>query len=459
MTAVTTGSARETSALTAWASALQWDDLPDSLRSAAALHFLDGLGVAVAVAGTPFGARVLSATLSGDTGLAPVIGSERHVDSLRAALVNGTLIHGLEYDDTHIPSVIHGSAVVLPAVLSQVHREGVTVGDLLAGFVVGWEVLVRVGLLAPGAYQARGFQTAAVCGPLAAAVAVGRLRRSGSAVMDEAIAIATSFSSGLMAYAQDGATVKRSHLGWAAHGGVAAMDLAEGGLTGPRSPLRARNGFLAVLAGTDEFSHIDALLADVGGRWHLPEASFKLYPVCHYIHSYLDAVDDLRRRHDWAEVGVVECEVHPAVVPVIADVPERRRQPRTFEEAQYSLFHCVAQMFVHGHCDLADLNEEDPRVREFAQRVEAVINPGLDYPGLFPAVVRARDRDGNLLEEVSLRGPLGATMDQQQLIGAVKDKFLQNTAPAWGEGRAELMFDQLRDVDAHATRPAADWWR
>lgn len=460
MTSATTVSTAETAVLGEWASSLRWSDLPEPVKSAAALHFLDALGVGVAVAATPFGSRLLSRVATEDTGPAPLIGSDHRVDELRAALVNGTLIHGLEYDDTHIPSVIHGSAVALPAVLSQAHRDGVTVDDLMAGFVVGWEALIRLGLLAPGAYQARGFQTAAACGPPAAALAAGRLRAKDPSILGAAFAVATSFSSGLMAYAQDGATVKRAHLGWAAHGGVAAVDLAEGGLTGPGRPLRAENGFLAVLAGVTEHAHVDGVLNDVGQRWYLPDVSFKLYPVCHYIHSYLDAVLELRARRDPATVGAIECEVHPAVVPVIADNPEQRRRPRTLEEAQYSLFYCAAQMFVHGHCDLEDLSgAQDGEVLAFAERVRAVVNPDMEYPGLFPAVVRVLDDNGTVLEELSIKGPHGATMAQQDLANVVRQKFVQNTAPTWGEERARSMFDRLREVDAHVGEPAAQWWR
>jgi 2-methylcitrate dehydratase PrpD len=460
VTPATAGRARETAALSAWASALRWDALPEAVRSAAALHFLDALGVGMAAAATRFGSGLLSTLPPHDSGPAPVIGHDRCVDGLRAAVVNGTLVHGLEYDDTHIPSVIHGSAVALPAVLSQVHREDVTVADLLTGFVVAWEAMVRLGLLAPGAYQSRGFQTAAVCGPPAAALAVGRVRGVPAEVLEEAFAIATSFSSGLMAYAEDGATVKRAHAGWAAHGGVAAIELAAGGLTGPGRPLTAGRGFLAVLAGAEEVTGIDTTLGDVGKRWHLPEAAYKLYPCCHFIHAYLDAVAALRRRHPPHAHGTLESVVHPSVVPLVADRPEQRRAPRTLEQAQYSLYYTVAQMFVHGHCDLADLaRPDDPAVLDLAARVTAVEDPSMDYPGLFPAVVRAFGRDGALLEELSLEGPRGATLDQGDLLAEIREKFRANTEPSLGPERAAALFAQLHDADSHAGKAAATWWR
>jgi 2-methylcitrate dehydratase PrpD len=446
-------SRRESAALSDWACSLRWDDVPPSVRVTAGLHFADAFGVAVASSATPFGARLLASLPEGATGLAWVIGSDRRVDSLRAALVNGTLVHGLEYDDTHIPSVIHGSAVALAAVLSQAHRDGVTTGDVLAAFVVAWEVMVRLGLLAPGAYQARGFQTAAVCGAPAAALAVGRLRGVSPPILDEAFAVATSFASGLMAYAADGATVKRAHLGWAAHGGVAAIELAEAGATGPTRAVTAKNGFLDVLAGVERMPDVADTFGDIGRRWHLEDASYKLHPLCHYLHGYVDLVAELRTRHAVADIGAVECEVHPAVTAVISDDEDQRRRPRTFEEAQYSLHYTVAQMFVHGGCTIEQLQEpSDPVVLEVAERVSAVVNPELEFPGLFPAVIRLRGHDGRMLEQASIPGPHGATASQADLIGELREKFVGNTASRWSQARAGSMFAQL----SSGTAPAED---
>jgi 2-methylcitrate dehydratase PrpD len=214
-----------------------------------------------------------------------------------------------------------------------------------------------------------------------------------------------------------------------------------------------------VLAGK-EATDIESVLGDVGERWHLPQASYKLYPVCHFIHAYLDAVAELRRRHGSDSVGSLECLVHPSVVPVVADHPEQRRAPRTLEQAQYSLYYAVAQMFVHGHCDLADLaRTDDPAVLDLAARITTVEHPSMEYPGLFPAVVRAFGRDGALLEQLSLEGPRGATLDEDELFHEIREKFRANTAPSLGPEQAEAMFAQLHDVDSHVGKAAASWWR
>lgn len=444
-----------------WAADLSWEDIPADVQQAAVTHFVDAYGVALAASRTPFGRGLLDGLDDVDEGSALVVGSSRRVDPMRAAVLNGTLVHGLEYDDTHIPSIVHGSGVALAAALSQAHRPGTTAGDLLTAFVITWEAMIRLGLLAPGAYQARGFQTAAVTGAPAAALAVGRLRGLAPSVLAEALAIATSFASGLMAYAFDGATVKRAHLGWAAHGGVAAVDLATAGITGPGRPLTSRFGFLQVIGGQDthDDAAISAILDDVGERWHLRDAAYKLYPVCHYIHSYLDIVEEIRSLHALDDIGSIECEVHPAVTNVISDDPELRRRPTTFEQAQYSLHYTVAQMFARGSCDLdalvADLGDE--RVLEVAARVVAIVNPDLEFPGVFPAFIRLRDRDGAVLEERSIVGPRGATLSGNALGPELRDKFIRNVSSGMDPAAAAARFERMTDLSGLASEPASTW--
>jgi len=455
------GRTRGTEGLAGWAAGLTWEAIPPTVQRAAITHFVDAYGVALASGSTTFGRGVLDGLGAAESGPALIIGSSRRVDPLRAALINGTLVHGLEFDDTHISSIVHGSGVALAAALSHAHVPGVRVGDVLTAFVITWEAMIRLGLLAPGAYQARGFQTAAVTGAPAAALAVGRLRGLDADRLSEAFAVATSFSSGLMAYAFDGATVKRSHLGWAAHGGVAAAELAAAGVTGPGRPLTARFGFLEVLAGVtgaDEAA-IAAVLDDVGSRWHLEDAAYKLYPVCHYIHSYLDLVDELRTLHPLEDIGTIECEVHPAVTNVISDDPAIRRRPATFEQAQYSLHYSVAQMWVHGRCDLEDLVADlgDPAVLAVADRVEAIVDPSLEFPGVFPASIKVRGHGGDVLVERAIVGPRGATLTGTELGPELQEKFVRNAAQQLGQERATALYEHLLAGAADGSLPAERW--
>jgi 2-methylcitrate dehydratase PrpD len=102
-----------------------------------------------------------------------VLGSTGRYSASEAALINGTLIHSIEFDDTHTGSVMHGSSALAPAVLAAAQQSGADGKTMLNGFVAGWETIIRMGLAAPSGFQRNGFQGTSIAGTIAGAVAVG----------------------------------------------------------------------------------------------------------------------------------------------------------------------------------------------------------------------------------------------------------------------------------------------
>ena len=136
---------------------LRGQPLPAQIAGAARLHLLDAVGVGLAAAATTMGAsyRGLARELAG-SGEASVFGSDRTASADVAALINGGLIHSLEYDDTHTASIVHGSSVLAAVALAVGQSSGASGADMLAAYVRGWEIFVRLGLAAPGDVPARG---------------------------------------------------------------------------------------------------------------------------------------------------------------------------------------------------------------------------------------------------------------------------------------------------------------
>lgn len=437
-----------------WIGALRWEDLPATARRSAGLHALDAVGVALRASRTAFGSALLDgatggAAASNGSGLAgaarsrtTVLGGRSASDPRLAALLNGALVHGLEFDDTHVGSVVHGSAVVLPAALASAEDQRST-ADLLLAYVAGWEVLVRLGLLAPGAYQRNGFQTAAICGPIGAAATVAKLRAQPPQVIRNAMAIATSLAGGLMAYAADGANVKRLHLGWAAQGGIAACDLSEWGVRGATGALEGRQGFL------ESFARVPgdfASFSTLGSSWELEAASFKEYPCCHFIHAYVDAALELRRQLDVASADRITCPANPAIIPVVgmlgSDVID-------VTGAQYSLALCVAMALRDGAVTVGGL-EAAVGTRELvglASRVEIVPSPAMPFPGSFGGTIVAWDAHGRALGEVRLDRPLAAALGPAAREAMVRDKFMANAGASLSRTEAEWVVECLLEPD------------
>lgn len=173
--------------------------LPDAITRAAALHFTDALGVGLAAAGSAVGVSYRDvARQVAHGGPATVFGLASGASAADAALVNGGLMHSLEFDDTHTGSIMHGSSAVAAAALALAEQNNVPGAALLGAYARGWEALARFGLAAPGRFHAQGFQATSVAGTFAAALVAAELSGLTEDQTVAALGIALSQSSGVM---------------------------------------------------------------------------------------------------------------------------------------------------------------------------------------------------------------------------------------------------------------------
>src|SRR5262245_27458743 len=173
--------------------------IPAAVRDSVALRVLDTLGCALAAADTDWAHTVLApVTAWGHGGGSSVVGRAPRVSAPMAALANGTLAHGLDFDDTHAPSITHASAVVLPAVLALGEERGLPGPEIIAAAVAGYETITRLGMAAPGAFHARGWHATPASGVFAAALAAGRCLALAADALASAVGTAASCASGLL---------------------------------------------------------------------------------------------------------------------------------------------------------------------------------------------------------------------------------------------------------------------
>jgi 2-methylcitrate dehydratase PrpD len=429
--------------------ALRDTPLPPQVLDAVQDHLLDAIGVGLAGGAAPTSplGPALGALGAGD---GTVLGRADRLAPASAALVNGTLIHSMEFDDTHVPSVIHGSAVVAPAALAVAEREASSGAELAVAFAAAWETLVLLGLSSPGGFQAAGFQTVAVAGPFGAAVAAGLLAGTDEATLVSALGICGSQAGGTFAFLSDASTVKAMHAGWAAHSGVLAVDLAAAGVTGPAAVLEDRFGFFASYAHDAEApGRFAALLPGLGERWALPEAAFKSYPCCHYIHPFLEAAERLRAGGLTPDaIDEVVLRVPTGAAPIVSEPWERKLTPASDHDARWSLPVCVAQVLLRGRLTSADVTgiASDPEVLALAARMRAEPWEDSGFPARFPADLRVRRTDGRDLHATvdDVRGSASRPFDAD----AVLAKFRTNAEPVVGAARAGEIVAAVRDLPA-----------
>jgi 2-methylcitrate dehydratase PrpD len=440
--------------------------LPAELRDDMARRVVDFLGNSLAALGEK-PAAVVSAVADGWGGqpAATAIGLAHRVPAPSAALVNGTLAHSLDFDDTHLPSVLHPSSAVIPAALAVAEESGAAGTAFLDAATVGVEVTCRLGMAGydeeanNSVFFDRGQHATAICGTVGAAVAAGMLRGLSADELTSAIGIACSMGSGVIEANRTGGTIKRVHCGWAAHAGVVAADLARHGLTGPPTVLEGRFGFLQAFCG--DRVDIGALTNGLGEHWETPGIFFKPYPCNHFTHAGIDAALRLRASGVTPDQIVsLTLGVPAPVLHTIAEPAAEKKHPRSGYHAAFSGPYTVAAALLGGgglgvfHDDFTDASAADPDRLALAAKVDCVADPECTaiFPRQFPAALTARLADGREVTERVLanRGGPGNPLSETELTA----KFTLNARRSTSPEAAARIAERAWELRAGAT--AAD---
>ena len=431
---------------------LSYDDIPETVTTAAKLHALDAIGCGLASLGSDSCTAALR--IATDTGGKPestAIGGHGLLPAPAAALANGMLCHGLDYDDTHTASGTHVSVAVVPAALASAEAGGASGRETLTAMVAGMELVTRLGMAAPFAFHQRGFHPTSVCGVFGAAAAAARLHGLDAATTVNAIGIAGSMASGLFAYLSDGSQTKPIHAGWAAQSGILAARLAAHGATGPAAVFEDRFGIFSAFTG-DIPSALTEQFGDLGARWETPRIALKPFPACHFVHACLEALRSVMDdpEFDPDDVREIEALVPADAVPLVLEPVIAKLTPRTGYQAKFSLQYSLAAMLVDGHVDVATYGDDhigDPRIVEVASRVSYRVVDFATYPAAFPGGVRVTTGRG---KEYEVDVPYQRGDDHNPMSeDAVYAKFHSNASLALDSRSASAQADMLLRLDQH----------
>jgi len=436
----------QSQALARFALGLRYEDIPDEVLNIARGHFVDALGIALASSTFDFGDSVLCAAREfGKGGEARAIGSLAPLPPASAALVNGTLAHGLDFDDTHIGAIYHASAPALASALAAGEAAGASGREVLVAFVAALEIGCRLAGAAPGAFHAKGLHPTAICGVFAAAAASARLRGADEKALVAALGLAGSQAGGILEIGES--WLKRFHPGWAAHAGLVAEALGRSGFKGPQSVFEGKHGLYASHIGDIPKGEL-APSYQLGVEWRIPGIALKPYPCCHFIHGFVDAALALRDQVPLDQIERIDCPLSPALHHMVAEPHEQKIRPTTTYEALFSVQYVVALALVKGRVDLAAFYFEpfdDPKVLEIAARTFCIEDPVSDFPKHFPGEVRVRLKDGRVIqrrEHTSLGTP-----ERRLSKEAIDQKFLANASRAVGLAGAERVLATARRLD------------
>jgi 2-methylcitrate dehydratase PrpD len=346
------------------------------------------------------------------------------VPAPQAALVNATMGHALDFDDTFDRAGnIHPGVSTLAASLAVADMQGGISGhDFVVAVTLGLDVACRLALAAT---VDRGWHRTAAFGIFGATAAAGKLVGLNVEQMVNAFGIAYSQAAGTRQCILDGALTKRFQAGQAANGGVLSALLARQGFTGAREVFAGRFGFFPMYQ--PDGYNLGAIADGLSQIFRGVELSFKPYPSGRPNHAMLDAALAL-----YQQLGLTRADAGAGIADVVITVnpqtykdqlsPEAgKRRPSQVVEAQFSIPFLVAAALVRGKVGIGEVaGVDDPQVLALSNRIRGAVRE--DAPANWAQItIRRIDGRAASVETTAPSGSPEKPLSDAQLHAKFRD--------------------------------------
>jgi len=283
-----------------------------------------------------------------------------------AALLNGTLSHALDYDDTHFAHIGHPSVAVLPAVVALAQTLDTPLTDAVDAATIGVEASILTGIWLGRSHYQVGYHQTATAGAFGATLAAARLLGLDKHQTRNALGLCASMASGVKA--QFGTMAKPLNAGLAARTGVEAALWAQAGMTAAQHGLEGPLGFGATHHGEG------AEIKMPRKEWQINTISHKYHACCHGLHAMLEALAGVDLEAE--RIAVVKIRTHPRWMSVC-----NIAAPKTGLEVKFSYAHTAAMTLLgHGTGAIANFSDDlarDKSIIALRERVEVVEDESL----------------------------------------------------------------------------------
>ncbi len=443
--------------MAAFAVNLKFEDIPAGVVQAVKHHILDTVGVAILSVNTSPTSPIIRkvALQSAAAPECTLWGSNEKVSLEDAVLCNGTVIHGLDFDDTHTGAITHPSTSILAVLFAIGEKAGSCGKDILTAAVAGYEAIVRMGLAADGAFHDAGFHPTGILAPFACVLAAGKLMGDSEDVIVNALGIAGSQAGTIMEFLHDGSWTKMMHPGWGAHCAIYALRMARAGMTGPKTVFEGRYGVFPVHIGS--VGTLPGQLATLGKEWLTPDIAFKLYPCCHHNHSFIDVLKKLMQEHQFtaADIEAMEARGTPMCASQICDPKAVKTRPQTEYMMKFSLYYILAMTALKGRITAEEIDlkyTRDPAVLAMIDRITFITDESVAVKGHMPAKLTVRLKDGRVFsgaqkyEKSARENPITPEDIRGKYYGCVSKYLAKDKADAVAE--KALGFEKLDNIGA-----------
>ena len=427
--------------------------VPGAVALRAKHLILDAIGCGFAARKEDFAVRIAAsvAKLAGE-GPRRTLGMAHRLPLRDAAVVNGMLMHGLDYDDTHAAGVIHLTVSTFPATLGTAAHLGAPGAQLLAAYIAGVETGARIAAVVKSGFHQVGFHPTGVVGAFAASLVAGRLMKLSPECLAGAQGIALSLASGNLQFIEDGSWTKRIHPGWAAACGISAASLAADGFPAPREAYEGRFGLYRSHLPPAALEACDFSLATsgLGTAWEIDNVAVKPFPACHFLHGCAEAAIALHRAGvDPERVRSIRALVPEGVVKAVCEPLAAKRRPKSDYDAKFSLPYAIASGLTPGRLGLAELAPEalvEPRIERLMDKVEYAIDTASTFPRHYSGEVVVTLDDGRTASNRVAVNP--GNPDRPLTNAEIEAKYFENCAISLDERHARRIRDLVLDLES-----------
>ena len=337
---------------------------------------------------------ILGTTIAGATaeGCEPLVGQVKEwggrkeatilihggkVPAYNAALVNSTMARALDFCDAMMPGMHVGSSSVPTALAAAELAGGCTGKEFLSALVLGTEVSSRINSVS--LYD--GFDPTGICSIFATAAITGRILHLDSNQMLNVLALAFNKAAGSFQSNIDGSLAVRVIQGFVSQGGIICAQLAQRGITGPKSFLEGTYGYFHLFA-KDKYNP-QAITQGLGTRFEMDKTLFKKYPSCGGTLASTDAILALVKEKGLTpkDVEHIDVEAPPYNCNLVGGDFKIGDNPKV--NAQFNIKYCVANALLRKSSKLNHFDESfirDPEVIKLTKKVRVIPVPALDDP-------------------------------------------------------------------------------
>ena len=360
-----------------------------------------------------------------------------------AALANGTMTHSIDFDDTHMGSISHFSASLVPTVFSLGERVGADGPRLLEAFVLGFEVGARVGRqMMPSHYKF--WHPTSTFGSLASVAAASKILELDEVETEYALGLAADQAGGLRYCIDKGDYSKSLHPGFAAMKGVMLALLVKKGANGPKGILEYPTGFCHAFS---EGPGIEKIASGLGDPYELTSNGLKAYPTILISHAAIQAVLELMEEHGVEDPDIAKISLR---TPRTAKGQGQNYHPETPLAARLSIPFCVALAVADKKISLTQFSRErlgDPQITDLMNRIEIEEDGTLNeqYPETLASVVEMEVRGKGILKNQVIypKGNMKNPLSEDDII----DKFRRLCSVSIKKERCEEILQRLLYLD------------